>query len=90
MARGPKPKPKASLQLSGTYRQDRHGNSPNATNNVPEIPKWITGRAAEMWSDISVILEPMGLLSRDYTVGMALLVDSLADWVATCRKLAEE
>ena len=56
----------------------------------PEMPDWLTGRAAELWPDVAAVLRPMGLLSADYTVGLALLVDAMADWIYYARRLADD
>lgn len=90
MSRGRKPKPKQQLRLAGTDRADRHGRTPDPSDRPPEMPEWITGRAAELWPEVCGVLRSMRLLSVDYTVGIALLVDAMADWIHYSRLIADD
>jgi phage terminase small subunit len=44
-------------------------------------PSWLKGRAVEHWQPLCEMLFGLGLMSAPYSVGLALLVDALADWI---------
>src|SRR5262245_54389527 len=79
--RGRRPKPLPKLRLIGTYRQDRHGWSPDPPATKAECPEWLQGSAREHWPAISEMLSNMKLNSAHYTISMALLCDALADFI---------
>lgn len=62
-------KPLAQLQLTGAYRQDRHGGRCDdlvAVDRPPRKPAWIVGDAAWLWR----------LITRNLLPGMLLRVDT--------------
>jgi phage terminase small subunit len=44
-------------------------------------PKWLPKKAVRYWPDIAEMLGGLGLMTREYSVGLALLVDAIADWL---------
>ena len=79
--RGRRPAPKAKLRLVGTFREDRHGNTPDPPATRAKCPVWLKGPARKQWPKIAAMLTAMRLNSSHYTVSMALLCDALADWI---------
>lgn len=44
-------------------------------------------RAREHWDEIHPMLVGWGVMARPFAVGLAVLVDAIADWVALAREL---
>lgn len=79
--RGPQPKPKALLKLTGNYRAHRDA-SPDAPDvPLPECPAFIVGRARDYWPQVAAILGKMSLDREHFVYATALLVDTLTDWI---------
>ena len=88
--RGRRPQPKQRLRLVGTYRQDRHGNTPDPPQAQAECPAWLKGPAREYWPEIAAMLRTMRLNSSYHTVSIALLCDALADWIRFSDLVADQ
>ncbi len=65
MTRGRKPKPRELHVLRGSFRKDRHGDSPTATpsdRNAVKMPRYVKGRAGRIWNARAPGLTSIGVL----------------------------
>lgn len=65
----------------GTYRNDRHGKTPDPPAKPAECPAWLNQKARGYWPAIAEMLKAMRLNSSHHTLSIALLCDALADWI---------
>jgi len=79
--KGRRPQPKSKLRLVGTYRQDRHGDTPDPPATKADCPSWLTENAKAYWPEVTTMLTAMRLNSSHHTLSIALLCDALSDWV---------
>jgi hypothetical protein len=81
MKRGRRPVPTPALKANGGYRKDRHGDRPDVDEpaELPPCPPWVRRDIAKRWDEIGGMLA--GLMSTRHTIGLALLIDALADWL---------
>lgn len=80
--RGPKSKPSAQQQRAGTYRADRRRGEPQAPAEVPPVPEWLDADSRRYWSELAPWLERANLLTRLDQAALALLCQSLSDYLA--------
>jgi len=89
--KGRKPKPLATLRLTGQYRADRHKDRENAPQPKPAMPKrpsWLKGEARRTWDRLSPELVRLGLLSELDV----LFASYCAEWglyAEACRQLTD-
>jgi P27 family predicted phage terminase small subunit len=88
--RGRRPQPKAKLRLVATFRQDRHGKTPDPPASPAECLVWLTGPARTYWPEISKALTAMRINSSHYTLTVALLAGAVADWIRFSELAANE
>jgi P27 family predicted phage terminase small subunit len=74
-------KPLQIHKLIGSYRPDRHEDRMLPTPSVPECPEWVRPSAKKYWEPVGKMLYGLNVMAVEYTIGLALLVDALADWV---------
>lgn len=55
--------PKADRKRQGTFRDDRHADTPDAPPGKAQKPSWLEGDADKYWDHIAPHLEAAGLLS---------------------------
>jgi phage terminase small subunit len=79
--RGPKPTPTPLLKLRGSWRGESRAGEIVPEVQTPMAPTWLRKKAVRYWPDIAEMLAGLGLMTREYSVALALLVDALADWV---------
>lgn len=73
-------KPTLLKAIEGTQRKSRaNPNEPVASSIPPVAPEYLSTEAAEKFSQLLVILDEMGLASRDNTDALAMLSATLAD-----------
>lgn len=87
--RGPKPTPTALLKLRGSWRAGTRDGEPEATPEGVPCPAWLGDRAREHWDEIHPMLVGWGVMARPFEVGLAVLVDAIADWVALAKELEQ-
>lgn len=80
--RGPKPTPTNLLKIRGSWRAETRNGAPSPDVEMVACPSWLVGRAAAHWEPLCEMLFNLGLMSAPYSIGLALLVDALADWIA--------
>jgi hypothetical protein len=83
---GRPPTPTAKLKLTGGFRADRHGSRLDAvvevTPELPPCPSWLTSAAAEHWPEVGAMLHGLNIMGRPHTLALAMLVESLAEYIA--------
>lgn len=79
--RGPARTPTNILKVRGSWLAERRSGEPELTPELPPCPTWVRPEAAKHWDEIGGLLYSMGLMSAAYTLGLALLVESLADYI---------
>jgi P27 family predicted phage terminase small subunit len=79
--RGPKAKPTATAKRDGTYRADRRRGEPEAEVELPPEPEWLGEKARKCWAEIAPWLTRAKLLTRLDQVALALLCDSLGEYL---------
>jgi P27 family predicted phage terminase small subunit len=81
--RGPAPKPKPILKLTGAYRADRHGKGgPEVKPAAPSPPSWLSVVAKAEWSRIVPQLVRLGVIGLVDQSAIAAYCESWADYVA--------
>ncbi|WP_282129518.1 P27 family phage terminase small subunit [Roseobacter litoralis] len=81
---GRKPLPDHLKVLQGTARPDRmNADAPDAPQGVSEPPEWLNTRAAELFQQVSAILDGIGLASPVDVASLALLASRLEEVEAT-------
>jgi P27 family predicted phage terminase small subunit len=91
MSVGRPPKPTKLHVVQGTYRPDRHDtNEPTPDVREPEIPSWLSAKARGHWRKIAPLLVDMGVLTTADGTALALLCDSMADYIEISRTLKAE
>lgn len=79
--RGPQPTPTPLLKLRGSWRAETREGEPKTTPEVPECPKWVREEAQEHYRDICESLHGLGIMARVHVVAVAMLAESLADYL---------
>ena len=80
---GRPPKPTKIHQLHGTDRADRTNDAepqPDSAD-VSKPPSWLKGRGRKQWKRVAPILADMNLVTVADTDALALLCDSLAEYI---------
>ncbi len=74
---GPKPQPTALKLLKGETRTERlNQNEPKPIAIAPDPPEYITGKALEVWRELSPKLERLGILTEiDFLAFSALCIE---------------
>lgn len=78
--RGRPRKPIAEHVLDGTYRSDRHGDSPWMPNGEPQMPAWLSPEARELWQSLVPSLTTIA------TEVDAASLTAMCDWWALYRQ----
>jgi P27 family predicted phage terminase small subunit len=75
---GRKRKPKTTLRLHGTYREDRHGGAiPDPPTAIPTPPKSLKGIALEEWDRVTKLLAEINCIAE---LDRALLTAYCVEW----------
>src|SRR3990167_11235512 len=61
--RGPAPTPTATLKQRGSWRANERKNEPQPERRIPDCPDWLAPEAAEVWNQMAVLLDAMGVLT---------------------------
>ncbi len=77
---GGKPKLRSKKVLAGTFRKDRDSGALPAVYALPDCPKYIDGRALEIWNHLILILGPTGrnVLTEGDALSLSVLAQSHA------------
>lgn len=81
--------PKADRKRQGTFRDDRHSDTPDAPPGEAKKPAWVKGLAARYWKHVEPYLAKAGLLSVLDEEAMGGMCFFLAEFVKHNRTLAE-
>jgi P27 family predicted phage terminase small subunit len=85
--RGPARTPTNTLSNRGSWLAVRRKeDEPDLPLSLPPCPKWVSEEAAKHWDEIGNVLYGMGLMSVAYTIGLAILVQTLADYIKRCEQ----
>jgi|SRR5579862_6049475 P27 family predicted phage terminase small subunit len=76
--RGPAPKPTALRILDGEKRYRINLAEPRPTNRPPEMPQWLTGKAADEWNRVLPELIHMGTAKAVDMAGLAAYCECVA------------
>ncbi len=79
--RGPKPTPKATLKLRGSWLADRMDECPEPPVDRPDRPDWVADAARECWEYIVPYLEAMRVLSKADRNALARYCEYYALWL---------
>jgi len=82
--RGPKKTPTAVLAARGSRRakdKSRQG-EPHPEVVIPKHPIWVSPKAKKYWKEIAPMLADYGVITNWDRIALALLVDTLADYIA--------
>ena len=81
-------KPIEQHRRDGTYQPCRHkGVEPKSVK--PEMPGDLKGEAAQLWSDLTPILEDMGIYTAADSLALRLLCDSYAFYMEASEYVKE-
>jgi len=61
--RGRAPTPVAIHRANGTYRADRHGNTPEPKAAIPKAPAWLNAEAKKLWRYFAARLAEVRVLT---------------------------
>ena len=87
---GRKRKPDALKQLAGTAQPCRmNPDAPIASEGEAEPPHWLSERAAEIFDELTAIIDRMGIGSPDDTAMLAMLASRLEE-VEVCTAVIED
>ena len=78
--RGPRPLPTAVLQARGSRRAKANKLEPEPPAGLPECPDWLSDDAKAVWSQITPILQKMGVLTIADGNALARYCTALAQW----------
>src|SRR5687768_839200 len=81
-ARGPAPTPAKILELRGSNRAGRRGEEPKPDPRPPAPPKWMPAQAREVFRDVVLQLQFMGILGRCDVHVLARYAAALVRWRA--------
>ncbi len=81
MPGGRPPKPTALKQLGNTLQPSRtNAHEPVPDVCLPEMPDWISDKAAQYWNTIGPLLLNMRVVTAGDGTALSLLVETLAEW----------
>ncbi len=87
---GRKRKPDHLKVVAGTDRPDRmNPNAPVASTELPEPPRWLSARAAEIFRGLVATIDGMGIASADDTTMLALAASRYEE-VEICTAVIED
>jgi len=89
MRRGPKPKPKATHILQGTFRADRHGDTPDFPLRAPSPPDHLDAIAKKEWKRVVKILLAARVLTQADRSALAAYCVIYSRWVEAEKKVLE-
>lgn len=84
--RGPKPRPTALHELTGSWRAGTRQGEPRPNPELPACPEWVSAKARVHWGEIGAMMEGLNVMAIPHTIALALLVDALADWIHYTRE----
>lgn len=88
---GPKKKPKAILQLSGSWRGKARGKEPEAEPpDKLRCPAWLEPIAKTTWRNVVQQMKTMGILSMADADMVARYSDTMARWRAARKFIREK
>ena len=90
--RGPAPKPTALKRLQGNpgKRALPKGEPRPAAGKVPTAPRWLSEEAKKEWRRIAPRLWRVGLLTEVDGIGLGMLCEALAQYVAAKAQLERD
>lgn len=89
MPAGRRPTPTPLKLLKGNPgKRPLPSNEPAPPRGIPSAPRWLSAAARKHWKEIATHLDEMGVLSHADGTALALLVDTLAEWIGA-RKVIE-
>lgn len=80
--------PTAILKMRGSWRAETREDEPKTEVSAPEAPVWLSSAAKAHWIELVPMLMGMGVMAREFSVGLALLTDALADWLSESSTIA--
>lgn len=87
---GRKRKPDALKQLAGTAQPCRmNPDAPAASDGLPEAPAWLSERAADIFDELTAIVDRMRIASADDTAMLAILASRLEE-IEVCTVAIED
>lgn len=87
--RGPQPTPTNTLKLRGSWRAGEREGEPDIEIECPEPPCWLSEAAVEHWRHLSLQAFGMGVMASAHSTGLALLCESLANYIELRDAVAE-
>lgn len=81
--RGPKPTPTAILSMRGSWRASARSGEPEATEGVPECPRWlreIDTFAAEVWEELIPLLVAQKTIAEIDATAVTMFCQSYSLW----------
>jgi P27 family predicted phage terminase small subunit len=87
--RGRKPKPKQAHILNGTFRADRHGDTPDFPRRAPSPPDHLDASAKKEWKRVVKVLLGAGLLTTADRAALAAYCQCYARWADAEKKVQE-